>query len=118
MHEEERRTTENQLMYKAALLYKELKIAKGYIQDVRRVLENWDSSKDFIKDIGYPFISKMPKFTILQNEADKVKKGLRKVCSGEVSIEDAIEKSKRIEENLDEVLQVLNEEKLRPYCKQ
>ena len=112
MQEEKR----NPLMYKAALLYKELKIAKGYVKDVIGTLENWDSSKDFIKDIGYPYISKMPKFTILQNEADKVKQYLRRVCSGELTIEDAYKKGKRIEDNLDEVLQIFDERKILPYC--
>lgn len=110
----EKRT--NGLMVKAALLYKELNIASEYFKNLRGTLENWDDQKyDVITDIGYPYIKKMPKFKIFQNEAENIKNSLRRVCSGEITREEAIEKIKEIEEDINEVLDIFDEKKLMPY---
>lgn len=114
----ERRNNCNPLMYKVVLLYTELETARNLMSNIILTLENCNEESDLRKEIGIPYINKMPKFKIFEKEAAKIKEKLRKVCSGEVSLKEAEKAAKIIRDNLNEVLQVMNKEKLLPYCKE
>ena len=113
----ERRNNCNPLMYKAALLYSELEKAQTLMGNIVSTLDVCNEESDLRNEIGIPYINKMPKFKIFEKEAAKLKDKLRKVCSGEVSIEEAKKEAKRIRDDLNEALQVMDREKLLPYCR-
>lgn len=113
----ERRNNCNPLMYKAALLYSELETAQTLMSNIVSTLDVCNEESDLRKEIGIPYINKMPKFKIFEKEAAKLKDKLRKVCSGEISLEEAEKEAKIIRDCLKEALQAMNKEKLLPYFK-
>ena len=113
----ERRNNCNPLMYKAALLYSELETAQTLMCNIVSTLDVCNEESDLRKEIGIPYINKMPKFKIFEKEAAWLKDKLRKVCSGEISLEEAEKEAKIIRDYIKEVLQAINKEKLLPYFK-
>ena len=113
----ERRNNFNPLMYKAALLYSELETAQTLMCNIVSTLDVCNEESDLRKKIGIRYINKMPKFKIFEKEVAKLKDELRKVCSGEISLEEAEKEAKRIRDYLNEALQVIDKEKLLPYCR-
>lgn len=112
----ERRNNGNPLMYKAALLYSELIKAERYMKSLKEALDDCcNTKKDLREKIGIPFVAKMPKFRIFEREADEIKQKLRRVCSGEISLEIAREKADEYEQYIDEVLKSMDIEKIFPY---
>ena len=111
----ERRNNCNPLMYKAALLYSELEKANRFMQTLKNALDFCKEESNLREEIGIPFITKMPKFKILEREADEMKQKIRKVCSGEISLEEARKSTREYEKYIEEVLQVIDGEKLLPY---
>lgn len=113
----ERRNNGNPLMYKAALLYSELAKVDSFMRKLKKTLDECNENDDLTRKIGIPFIAKMPRFKILEREADEIKQKLRRVCSGEVSLEEARKKAMEYEKDIEEVLQVIDEDKILPYLK-
>lgn len=113
----ERRNNGNPLMYKAALLYSELAKADSFMRKLKKTLDECNENDDLTRKIGIPFIAKMPRFKILEREADEIKQKLRRVCSGEVSLEEARKRAMEYEKDIEEVLQVIDEDKILPYLK-
>ncbi len=111
----ERRNNDNPLMYKAALLYSELAKAERFMHNLKEALDECNAKENLIGKIGIPFIAKMPKFKILEREADEIKQSLRKVCSGEISLEKAREVAEEYEKYINEVLKAMDKEKILPY---
>lgn len=113
----ERRNNDNPLMYKAALLYSELETAETLLCYIILTIDGCNEESDLRKEIGIPYINQMPKFKIFEKEAAKLKDKLRKVCSGEISLEEAEKEAKIIRDYIKEALQAINKEKLLPYFK-
>lgn len=111
----ERRNNCNPLMYKAVLLHDELVKALSFMRKLEEALNECSAKENLTGKIGIPFIAKMPKFKILEREADEMKQKLRRVCSGEVSLEETRRKVREYVKDIEEVLQVIDEEKLLPY---
>lgn len=111
----EERTKRNPLMYKAAMLYKELQNADELLASIIVTLKECTPSSNFITEIGEKYIISMPKFKILEQEAVELKQNLRKVCSGEVSVERALVAAEKMRKWVDEALCVFNREQILPY---
>ena len=109
-------TRDNVMVLKLVRLYKELTVAKRYVKDVVGILKNWNPVTDnYVTSISEPFIKKMPKFKIMDKDAEEVKKILRRVCTEEVPIEKTIQFFEKMEKELEEVLEMVDTKKIRPY---
>lgn len=111
------KTHENKVMVlKLVRLYKELTVAKGYVADVLGALKKWTpETMSYTTHISKPFIKEMPKFKIMEKEAEEVKKLLRRVCTEELPIEKAIPFFEKMEKEIEEVLGMVNTQKIKPY---
>lgn len=96
-------------------MYSELEKADRFMQTLKNALDFCKEESNLREEIGIPFITKMPKFKILEREADEMKQKIRKVCSGEISLEEARKGAREYEKYIEEVLQVIDVEKLLPY---
>ena len=109
------RNRSNVLMYKVARLYCELSTAEAFLKDLKGTLEGMNEESNLKWKIGVPFISKMPKFKIMEKDADAVKQRLRKLCSGEIQIQEALEETEKLLEFVKEAKEVFNNTLLNPY---
>lgn len=71
----------------------ELFSARNVLKDIIPVLETVNSSTNLTKEVGI-FALQMPSYKILAKDADSAKKVLRKVCTGELSANEALVKFK------------------------
>lgn len=77
-----------------------MKTLKGELYSVRNVLkgiisvlENVNSSTNLTRELGI-FAVQMPEYKILTKDAESAKKVIRKVCTGELNVNDALDKFK------------------------
>lgn len=78
-----------QISKNTVTLKEELLLAQPLIQKILCTLKNVNSKTNLTEKIGV-FIPQLPEFRILSRDFANVKGILRKVCSGEVLIEDAV----------------------------
>lgn len=69
----------------------ELQSAKGLLKDIIGVLESVTTDTNLTKEVGI-FVIQMPDYKILNKDADNAKQVLRKVCTGELSPQEASSK--------------------------
>lgn len=88
--------------------YNEMVIARKYCKNIMKVLEE---DNFFVKaEVGI-LIQELPEFTFLKHQANFLKGHLRKVCTGEISTEDAYEIVKYVYTQIDEAIALINESK-------
>lgn len=73
---------------KAKLLKEEVFSAKNVCKDILGTLRNVSESTDYRKEIGI-FALQAPDWKILTSEKHEMQELIRKVCTGEESLEDA-----------------------------
>lgn len=89
-------------------LKEELRVANGLINDIMGTLSKIKPSDNLALKIGEPYIQKMPKFKVLEKDAEGAKHLLRKVCSGEITPMDAYWRFYEAQEELNELRNALD----------
>ena len=69
----------------------ELYSARNVFKGIISVLKKVDSSTNLTKELGI-FALQMPDYKIISKDADAAKKVIRKVCTGELSADEALTK--------------------------
>ena len=85
----------------------ELISAKNIFKGVIGVLENVDSKTNLTKELGI-FAVQMPEYKIFTKDAEYAKKTIRKVCSGELSVLNALQKFRCALTEVEELLKMLD----------
>ena len=70
-------------------LKKELRSAKGLIKDILGTLDSLTPRSNLCEKVGI-FILQIPDYKVLAKDAEDAKQLLRKVCSGELKVPEAI----------------------------
>ncbi len=84
-------------------LYNELCAGKGLVLSIISTLEDCDDQTNFTERIGC-FARSMPEFKILAAQRENFVSLVRKICTGEVSLEKALELLREAEKQLNEAL--------------
>lgn len=104
--------TKNTLAIKQIKLFLEETAAQDYLMDLIKDLDECDENTNLKDKIGVTYVKNMPEFVILKNEADFVKRGLRKLCAGEISVAEALKKAEEMLESVEKALELCNVEKI------
>ena len=100
----------NTITRKQMKFYYEQSLARDTLESLISNLNECDENTNFRIKIGMRYINELTRFDILKNEADYVKRGLRMLCSGEISLKTALERSKELLDDLESSLNLYNEE--------
>ena len=84
----------------------ELYSARNVFKGIISVLEKVDSSTNLTREVGI-FAMQMPDYKILAKDADSAKKVLRKVCTGELSANEALTKFKSALKEVEQLQKML-----------
>ena len=88
----------------------ELRSSTGLILDILGVLNSVKPDTNLTKEIG-TFVVNFPEYKVMAKDADSAKKLLRKVCTGEISAEEAAKHFKSAFEEVSKLLNMLEEVK-------
>lgn len=105
----------NSIINEVVAIYKELLKAKRLLLDITGSIQAClKEEKNLTQEIGI-YAQQMPEFKYLHDRAECLKNGIRRICSGEISLEDASITDTYLKE-LDEALACFNTEAF-PSCK-
>ena len=103
----------NTIARKQVKFYQEQVAARDILERLIKDLKECDENTDFRRKIGMQYLHNFTRFNILKNEADYVKRGLRMLCSGEISVETTLERTEELMDGLKKALSLYNEERVR-----
>ena len=88
-------------------LLEELRLANNLCNDIIGVIKRVNSNTDFKKEFGI-FVIQMPEFKIISKDAEAAKQLLRKVCTGELTPSELLEKVTMAQKELHRLINVLS----------
>ena len=94
----------NTIKGKVLALHQELTNAEAFVELILKDLENCNKDTNLTEKIG-EYARRMPDFKILAKQRIQVLSCIRQVCTGEMTIEKAIELFKTAQQQLDEALE-------------
>ena len=106
----------NFLIEKIGRVVREMSSAQEFLKELKKALENCSGNTDLSEKIG-KFAREMPEFEYLKHQADFIKSDIRKICSKELPVVEAIKKVEEYNNILFEALRCFDIEYIVEYKK-